>query len=99
NRDFDGDGLIGLISPFESGIDWKPSFDEVLGMKVRTTPRHLFTSKLYWAAVAVDASNFFQGYDLDKIRNRNAFLVKEVAFNTIYACDLQALSELCDIAD
>ncbi len=45
NRDFDGDGLICLISPFESGIDWKPSFDEILGMKMRRTPRHLFTSK------------------------------------------------------
>jgi glycogen debranching enzyme len=30
-RDFDGDCLISIISPFESGIDWKPSFDETVG--------------------------------------------------------------------
>jgi glycogen debranching enzyme len=31
NRDFDGDGLLTIISPFESGMDWKPSYDAVLG--------------------------------------------------------------------
>jgi len=25
NRDFDGDGLLTIISPFESGMDWKAS--------------------------------------------------------------------------
>ena len=33
NRDFDGDGLITIISPFELGIDWKPSFDDLLGYR------------------------------------------------------------------
>jgi mannosylglycerate hydrolase MGH1-like protein len=26
NRDFDGDGLLTIISPFESGMDWKRAF-------------------------------------------------------------------------
>jgi hypothetical protein len=43
----------------------------------------------------VDASNFLRQYDLPRIRERGAFLVKEVAFNTIYACDLRALAALC----
>src|SRR5690606_24680515 len=29
----DNDGLVRLISYFESGMDWKPSFDEVIGLK------------------------------------------------------------------
>ncbi len=31
NRDFDGDGLLSIIAPFESGMDWKPSYDQVVG--------------------------------------------------------------------
>jgi glycogen debranching enzyme len=100
NRDFEDDGLISIISPFESGIDWKPSFDEVVGLKQRTTPKNLFTSELYWRVVLkVDASNFLRQYDLKKIYTTNAFIVKEVCFNTLYACDLRVLSELCATVD
>jgi glycogen debranching enzyme len=100
NRDFDKDGLITIISPFESGIDWKPSFDELVGYTARVTPINLFVSELYWRVVLkVDASNFLNGYELPKIREKNVFLVKEVAFNTLYACDLSALADLCKLAD
>ena len=47
----------------------------------------------------VDASNYLRQYDLPKIRRRDAFLVKEVAFNTIYACDLRTLADLCGTVD
>ena len=68
NRHFDADGLITIISPFESGIDWKPSFDEVVGYSSRATPKNLFTSQLYWRVMAkIDASNFLRQYDLGKI--------------------------------
>jgi glycogen debranching enzyme len=100
NRDFDGDGLMTIISPFESGIDWKPSFDDLIGYHSHATPRRLFTGELYWRVMLkVDASNFLRAYDLPKIRERRAFLVKEVAFNTIYACDLRALADLCGTVD
>jgi glycogen debranching enzyme len=100
NRDFDGDGLLTIISPFESGIDWKPSFDEVIGCKSCATPKNLFASALYWRVVTtIDGSNFIKKYNLAKIRKKNAFLVKEVLFNTMYACDLRAIAELCEIAD
>jgi glycogen debranching enzyme len=100
NRDFDGDGLISIISPFESGLDWKPSFDDVVGYRSRVTPSRLFSSALYWRVMLkVDASNFVRKYDLGRIRKRGAFLVKEVAYNTIYACDLRALAELCTMVD
>jgi hypothetical protein len=57
NRDFDGDGLLSIISPFESEMDWKASYDPVLGYAHRTTPRRLYTS-LNWKAVGIDLTNF-----------------------------------------
>jgi hypothetical protein len=93
-RDFDGDGLLSIISPFESGMDWKPSFDPALGRDTRNTPRRLYTSGYFWRAIAVDARNFASRYELDRIRERGAFLVKEVGFNTAYALDLEAMETL-----
>src|ERR1043165_25136 len=42
NRDFDGDGLISIITPFESGLDWKPSYDEVVGFQAQKANEKLF---------------------------------------------------------
>ncbi|HEA30634.1 MAG TPA: trehalase-like protein [Leeuwenhoekiella sp.] len=92
NRDFQGDGLISIISPFESGIDWKPSFDEVVGFKSGKA-----NGKLFLKFITVDARNFFSGYNLKKIADHDYFMVKEVGFNTIYAQNLKTLSRLCEI--
>jgi glycogen debranching enzyme len=94
HRDFDGDGLLTIISPFESGMDWKPSYDVVLGHSPRVTPRRLYTSGLYWKVVGVDAGNFVSGYDAARIRRRQQFLVKDAGFNAVYARDLQAMEAL-----
>jgi glycogen debranching enzyme len=94
HRDFDGDGLISIISPFESGMDWKPSYDQVLGHSPRTTPKGLRTSSLYWKVTAVDAANFLCRYDLPRIRRHHRFIVKDAGFNALYARDLQAMEEL-----
>jgi len=94
HRDFDGDGLLSIVSPFESGMDWKPSYDAVLGHTPRITPRHLYASKLYWQVMGVDASNFLHSYDLRRIRRRHRFIVKDAGFNAIYAHDLQAMETL-----
>ncbi|MDQ3654392.1 MAG: trehalase-like protein [Chloroflexota bacterium] len=92
NRDFDGDGLLTIVSPFESGMDWKPTFDEVVGFRHGVANRRLF-----WRMVGVDARNFLHRYNLDALYRKNYFLVKEVAFNTIYAQNLTAMADLCDI--
>lgn len=93
NRDFDGDGLLSIISAFESGIDWKASFDELLGNKSKKT------SQLYfWKNISVDFRNFLYGYKLKKIYKANIFIVKETLFNTMYVQDLRALAKLCRIA-
>ena len=93
NRDFDGDGLISIISTFESGLDWKPSFDEVLGFKDNAA-----NEKYFRANILVEFKNFWRGYDLKKIHKANYFIVKEVLVNTMYVLDLQALAQLCDHA-
>jgi hypothetical protein len=92
NRDFDGDGLISIISAFESGIDWKPSFDELLGNESGKT-----SEKYFWQNIYVDFRNFIRWYDLKKIYRANIFIVKETLFNTMYVQDLRALAELCKI--
>jgi glycogen debranching enzyme len=98
NRDFDGDGLLTIISPFESGMDWKPSYDPVLGYAERTTPRRLYTSKLYRKAVGVDVTNFLLSYDLGRIKKRSKFRVKDAGFNAIYAVDLHCMEKLAVLA-
>lgn len=90
NRDFDGDGLLSIITPFESGMDFKPSFDEVLGVPPGR-PRW----KLLFMSVYVDLCNFLRHYDLRRIAKAKVFVVKEVTVNTAYAKDLLALSHLC----
>jgi glycogen debranching enzyme len=94
NRDFDGDGLLTIISPFESGMDWKPSYDPVLGYGQRVTPRRLYASRLYWKGIGVDFSNFVLRYDLAHIRRRARFLVKDAGINALYAWDLECMERL-----
>jgi glycogen debranching enzyme len=93
NRNFDGDGLISIISAFESGIDWKPSFDEVLGNKSKK-----ISNSYFWKNISVDFRNFLRWYNLKWIYKANVFIVKETLFNTMYVQDLRALAELCKIA-
>jgi glycogen debranching enzyme len=97
NRDFDGDGLLTIISPFESGMDWKASYDAVLGYRQRVTPRHLYTCPLFWKAVKIDLLNFARRYDLRRIQRQGSFLVKDVGVNAIYAMDLQAMEQLATL--
>lgn len=96
-RDFDGDGLLTIITPFESGMDWKPSYDPVLGYGERHTPRRLYTSCLYWKTMAVDFDNFARRYDIGEIRRRGRFLVKDAGINAIYALDLLCMEKLAPI--
>jgi glycogen debranching enzyme len=97
HRDFDGDGLLTIISPFESGMDWKATYDPVVGYAARATSRRLVASPLYWKVVAVDFANFIARYELPRIRRRAHFLVKDAGVNAIYAADLVAMEKLAHI--
>ena len=90
NRVFDNDNLIVMIAPVESGMDSKPSYDEVLGF----SDGHA-NWKLYFKWLFLEFLNFTDRYQLEKIRKANRFHVKDVAFNTINALDLLALGRLC----
>ncbi|WP_068840311.1 amylo-alpha-1,6-glucosidase [Pontibacter akesuensis] len=93
NRDFEGEGLLSIITPFESGMDWKASYDPLLGYD-----RGKAGPLLFWKVLQVDAHNFLKGYDLRAIYKSNKFVVKDTAFNTIYAQNLEAMAELCRLA-
>lgn len=92
NRDFEGEGLLSIITPFESGMDWKASYDPLLKYESGQAGPLLFLKVL-----EVDAHNFLMNYDLPRIYKSNKFVVKDVAFNTIYAQNLVALAELCHL--
>lgn len=78
-------------------MDWKPSYDVVLGHEPRRTPSRTNTSSLYWKVMGVDASNFLRGYDLPRIRRRHRFIVKDAGFNAMYARDLHAMESLAGL--
>ena len=92
HRDFDGDGLISIISNFESGLDYKPSFDEIVGYRSKKQDKTLFRK-----IIMVQFKNFLRGYNLKKIYKANVFVVKETLLNTMYVQDLRALSKLCEL--
>jgi len=90
NRDFEQEGLLSIITPFESGMDWKASYDPVLKYnKGQAGPL------LFWKVLQVDMHNFRKGYNLPAIYKSNKFIVKDAAFNTIYVQNLEAMAELC----
>lgn len=91
NRDFDRDGLISIITPFESGMDWNPIFDPVVGHY------GIADKKLFLKVVSVDFRNFMYRYDLKKIYHENYFIVKDVIFNSAYGLDLYTMYELCSL--
>ena len=93
NRDFEGEGLLSIISPFESGMDWKPSFDEVVGFEHGKA-----NWKLFLKMVNVDLKNFIHNYDLKAIYKKGYFIVKETGFNTIYIQNLRIMAELGKLA-
>lgn len=92
NRDFDGDNLLTIISPFESGMDWKPTYDIPLGLKKGRADWMLFVK-----VIGVDIKNYLHNYDSKKIQKKGYFLVKDAGVNTIYADNLKALATLCAV--
>jgi hypothetical protein len=91
NRDLDGDYLLSIISPFESGMDWKATFDPVLGFHGKANP------KLFRKVISVDFKNFCRNYNLQNIAQAGYFRVKDAGFNSVYARNLQDMAELCRI--
>jgi glycogen debranching enzyme len=92
NRDFEGEGLLSIISPFESGMDWKASYDDVVGYDKGKAGPWLFLKM-----IQIDAFNFLKNYNLPEIYKSNKFIVKDAGFNTIYAQNLEIMAKLCGL--
>ncbi len=88
NRDPDGDGLLSIIHPYESGLDHKPSFDIVFGFR-EPSARGTTT-----AVRLLDVWNRVLGYNLPLVFRLDRFSVKEVLFNCAYAQGLASLARL-----
>jgi glycogen debranching enzyme len=93
NRDFEREGLLTIISPFESGMDWKASYDPIFKYKGKAGPI------LFMKVILLDIYNFIKRYDLPELYKKDKFIVKDVAFNTLYAQNLKAMVNLCAALD
>jgi hypothetical protein len=81
HRDLDGDGLLWIVQPDESGLDASPKFDPVWGW--RSGARIGFP----WLV----RRNRRLGFDARRIRDRGGPVVCETLVNTLWSLSLQAL--------
>jgi hypothetical protein len=81
HRDLDGDGLLWIVQPDESGLDASPKFDPVWGG--RANGRIGFPGLV--------RSNRRLGFDARRIRDRGGPVLCEVLVNTLWSLSLQAL--------
>jgi hypothetical protein len=81
NRDLEGDGLLWIVQPDESGLDASPKFDPVWGWK---TGAHLGFPLLVHR-------NRRLGFDARRIRERGGPVLCETLVNTLWSLSLQAL--------
>lgn len=81
NRDLDGDGLIWIVQPDESGLDASPQFDAVWGNRAHGLP----------GFVQLVRRNRRLGYDLRRIAADSGPVVCEVMTNVLYSLSRSAL--------
>jgi len=81
HRDLDGDGLIWLVQPDESGLDASPQFDPIWTWRAHALP----------GFVALVHRNRRLRYDLHRIVRAGGPVCAEVATNVIYSLSRSAL--------
>ena len=81
NRDLEGDGLLWLVQPDESGLDASPKFDPVWGW--RATGRIGFPLLVH--------RNRRLGFDARRVRDAGDPVLCETLVNTLWSLSLQAL--------
>jgi hypothetical protein len=87
-RDPDGDGLISIVSQFESGLDFSPVYDEAIGLGRPTPAALLFRTRL------PQLRNKLAGYDPARIFRSYRHHLEDVLVNAVYAQGLRALARL-----
>ena len=83
NRDLDGDGLIWIVQPDESGLDASPQFDAIWGRRAH--------GRLGF--IGLVRRNRRLGYDLRRIAANGGPVCCEVMTNVLYALSRLALGE------
>jgi hypothetical protein len=81
NRDLDGDGLLWIVQPDESGLDASPEFDPVWRWRAHDRPGFLLLVR----------RNRRFGYDLRRIADAGGPVCCEVVTNVLHALSLMAL--------
>ena len=81
NRDLEGDGLLWIVQPDESGLDASPKFDPVWGW--RSCARLGFPLLVH--------RNRRLGFDARRIRERGGPVLCETLVNTLWSLSLQAM--------
>lgn len=81
NRDLEGDGLLWILQPDESGLDASPKFEPVWGW--RANGRLGFPLLVH--------RNRRLGFEAPRIRERGGPVLCEVLVNTLWSLSLQAL--------
>jgi glycogen debranching enzyme len=89
-RDPDGDGLISIISQFESGLDFSPAYDDL------TRPRGRHPFSLHCRARLPQVANKLLSFDVDAIVRRFRHHVEDVLVNALYGQGLRALARLAE---
>ena len=85
----DDDGLLVIISPYESGMDQSPTYDEVLGIRGRAG-RWGLSFRDRW----LDLRNAIDNYNSDKLVRGSRFRVKDALVNALYADSLATMARL-----
>ncbi|HEY8809243.1 MAG TPA: hypothetical protein VIM28_04390 [Solirubrobacterales bacterium] len=81
HRDLDGDGLLWIVQPDESGLDASPKFDSVWGRRA--------TGQIGFPLLV--RRNRQLGFDARRIRDRGGPVLCETVVNTLWSLSLQAL--------
>jgi hypothetical protein len=83
NRDLEGDGLLWLVQPDESGLDSSPKFDPVWGHR----------SHARWGFPLLVARNRRLGWDARRVRDAGGPVLCEVATNVLWGLARLAAGE------
>lgn len=81
NRDLDGDGLIWIVQPDESGLDASPQFDAIWGSRAHGLPRFFLLVR----------RNRQLGFDLRRVEAAGGPVCCEVMTNVLYNLSRLAL--------
>lgn len=80
-RDLEGDGLLWIVQPDESGLDASPKFDPVWGRRAN--------ARIGFPCLV--RRNRRLGFDARRVRERGGPVLCEVLVNTLWSLSLQAL--------